>query len=211
MTRERTQTPPGHPTAFCRVTGPAARAVYIIPSVGGTERKLAETRQPGVFWLRPLLAWSPDSKSLVISDVDDPEKISAPSGFTPGSLFLLSIDTGQKRRLTFHSERPFVDAGPAFSPDGRSLAFVRTSAPPLSDLYVVPMSADFVPVADPRRLTSWNRFTTSPAWLRNGKELIVGAGNWENVGLWRVDASGKGSARRLEFTGDYATHPALSQ
>jgi Tol biopolymer transport system component len=203
--------PDGRLIAFCRLIGPATRGVFIVPSSGGTERQVAESRQPGVFWPQPFITWAPDSRSLVISDVDNPNQVVAPTGFTPGSLFLVSIETGHKRRLTFHPDRAFVDSGPAFSPDGRDLAFVRTNAPPLSDLYVVPLSASLVPTAEPRRLTSWNRFTTSPAWMPDGREIIVAAGHWENVRLWRVPLSLDREPRRLEFAGDHTSHPAVSR
>ena len=38
------------------------------------------------------LAWSPDGKSLIVADRS--------SDFEPWALFLLSIETGEKRRLT---------------------------------------------------------------------------------------------------------------
>ena len=193
--------PDGHSIAFVRMLSPVRGGIFLIPALGGPERKIGETASPR---MQPSIAWSPDSKWLAFSDVD-PENIFTLSGLTPASLFLLSIETGEKRRLTSHTLRPSVDAAPAFAPDGSGLAFVRTSPSPLSDLYLIPFSSGFVPAAEPRRLTSLNQFTTSPAWTPDQKELLFASGSWENTRLWRVTVSGTHAPRRLDFAGERRT------
>ena len=42
--------------------------LYLIPALGGTERKLAETRVPFTYLLGTCLAWSPDSRWLAVCD-----------------------------------------------------------------------------------------------------------------------------------------------
>jgi Tol biopolymer transport system component len=76
---------------------------------------------------------------------------------------------------------------------------------------VLSLSSDLHPRGEPRRLTSWNRFTTSPAWTPDGREIVVASGKWDASGLWRVTVSGAGPPRRLEFAGDYADFPAISR
>jgi len=41
------------------------------------------------------------------------------------ALFLISVDTGEKRNLTTVAVESLGDTAPAFSPDGRTLAFIR--------------------------------------------------------------------------------------
>src|SRR5262245_5508808 len=57
--------PDGNLIAFLRFAGPGRQKVILIPPIGGTERPLMEVPrlEPGF-----ALAWSPDSKSLVIFD-----------------------------------------------------------------------------------------------------------------------------------------------
>jgi Tol biopolymer transport system component len=74
------------------------------------------------------LAWSPDGNWLALSDRDFVKE--------PLGLFLLSIETGERRRLTSPPEQLLGDGWPAFSPDGRTLAFSRIVDFGRSDLYL---------------------------------------------------------------------------
>ena len=85
-----------------------------MPALGGPERKLAETSNSS-----SAPAWSPDGKWLVLAD--DTKSATEPPG-----LLALSIETGEKRRLT--TPPSGRDFNPAFSPDGRAIAFVRSQS-----------------------------------------------------------------------------------
>ncbi|MGO9262274.1 MAG: protein kinase domain-containing protein [Bryobacteraceae bacterium] len=113
-----TWSPDGRWIAFVRFL-PGARAGYfLIPALGGPERKVSETwSEPFLNSVpKPLIAWSPDGKWLAVPDKDTPN-----GDF---GLFLVSVATGEKRRLTTPVPAG-SDSGAAFSPDGRTLAFVR--------------------------------------------------------------------------------------
>jgi len=112
--------PDGRHIAFLRELTQEKWGVFLVPPLGGPERKLAEVSAGEV--AESGVAWSPDSRWLVTSDRDSPEK--------PLALFLVSVETGEKRRLT--SPPMSLDGGDlsaAFSPDGRTLAFSRVSSP----------------------------------------------------------------------------------
>jgi serine/threonine protein kinase len=111
--------PDGRYIAFLRLLSDDRAGVFLVPAIGGPELKLAETRQSGNDLFLHHLGWSPDGKWLAISDRSSADE--------PLSLFLLSIETGEKRRLTFPlAGGPYDgDGAPAFSPDGRSIVFVR--------------------------------------------------------------------------------------
>jgi Tol biopolymer transport system component/DNA-binding winged helix-turn-helix (wHTH) protein len=208
--------PDGRSIAFGRLLAPLKAGIFVIPAIGGPERKLAETAAPHSRLADPFLAWSPDSKWLVISERLGSEQAAlgpalGDASGPPASLFLLSVDAGERRRLTLAPTGSLFDAGPAFSPDGKAFAFIRATAYSVSDLYVLSLSSGLHLLGEPRRLTSWNRFTSSPAWTRDGREIVVASGKWDATGLWRVDVSGKRSPRRLEFAGNYADVPAISR
>ena len=91
-------------------------AVIVIPSTGGLERTIAEIIDSPVS-LCSLISWDASSRWLVVPDT-----------VTPGdkrSLYLLSPRDGEKRRLTFPPPDSEGDDDPSFSPDGRSIAFIR--------------------------------------------------------------------------------------
>jgi len=176
-------------------------AILLVPALGGPERKIAETCPFGVFG--PYLAWSHDGNFLVTSHKDSPKE--------PAALFVVAIDTGEKHRLT--SPPPAVsimsgDSNPAFSPDGRTLAFIRTSDL-RTELYLLPVSDALQPVGEAKRiplLKGW-----APAWTEDGHEIVYLE---PGQGLWRIGVSGSdspsGEPARLPF-GDNAFDPAISR
>jgi Tol biopolymer transport system component len=167
-----TWSPDGRFIAFLRKLSRQESALLLIPALGGPERKIAEIfngELPGAASFREAayLAWTPDGNSLVISDRDSLRE--------PLSLFLLSIDTGEKLRLTFPPAR-VGDSSPTFSPDGRTLAFIRSVDFGLSDLYLMAFSDGFRPTGDVKRITFENRGARNPAWAADGREIVFSSG-----------------------------------
>ena len=165
--------------------------------ISGPERIVTESyldRPPAIN--PPFLAWSPDSYWLAMAGAEKLGEVR--------TLFLLSLVSGEKRRIT----SPPVGGGdscPAFSPDGRRLAFSRSS-----DLYPLDLSVDLNPVAEPKRVTFGNWSAASPAWTADGNSLIFSGFGLEGSSLWRVDASGSSKPHRLATLGDNAAYPAVS-
>ena len=107
-------------------------------------------------------------------------------------MFLLSPDTGEKRRLTTGSS-----LSPAFLPDGRRLAYIKQVDASVSDLYVMDLSDDSVPRGEPVRLTFMNEALSSPVWTPDGRDIIFSSGaHLAQRSLWRIAASPGNSPRR---------------
>src|SRR5215469_13518461 len=176
--------PDGRFIAFVRDLSREKSAVLVIPALGGPERKVAEIFNPRVPEMPiPNVAWSPDGKWLAFPDRDSP---TAPYG-----LVLLSVETTEKRKVTFPPAQVLGDSGPAFSPDGRALAFSRWSDYGIGDIYVM----DFAnPPEGPkgtgeaRRVTFENSGASSPAWTADGREIVFTDG----AGIWRTDTTSRG-------------------
>ncbi len=189
--------PDGQRIAFTR-SSESGTAIFTISAYGEGERKLlsldggAERR----------ISWSPDGKFLAFADSQkgQPSRGSA--------IFLLSLDTLEKRELT-SPPADYLDQGPAFSPNGHTLAFVRGSnfgSGSELDLYVVPIHG-----GEPRRLTFGdNLFWTGPTWTEDGREIVFSSDRTGSSALWRIAASG-GRPQPLEVGSDDAIEPFISR
>ena len=93
--------PDGRYIAFLRVTSATTVGVILVPARGGAERRVAEIYPSQIaswWWEASSLAWHPQGEWLVVSDRDNLEG--------PSSLFLISVDSGEKRRLTAPPPNP---------------------------------------------------------------------------------------------------------
>jgi len=200
--------PDGNFIAFVREGAGVKTAVYIVSPLGGQERRVAEMSirahsSPGQTEQSERgLAWTPDGKSLVVTDRN--------SDSEPLGLFLLSVESGEKRRLTSPAEKVFIDSQPAFSPDGRTLAFIRKSSVGVLDIYLLPLSEGLQPIGEPKRLTFDNAMTLRPVWTVDGREIIFSSGSYLSPNLFRIAASGLGKAQRLAGIGEDGSEAAIS-
>ena len=119
---------------------------------------------------------------------------------------LLSLVDSTTRRLSSPKNQN-LDYGPAFSPDGSAVAFVRGIAPGVvEDLYIVPTAG-----GEPKRLTFDNAWLFGPpTWTADGRDLVFSSWRGGLPSLWRISASG-GAPRRFSGVGVIATFPAISR
>jgi serine/threonine protein kinase len=128
--------PDGRWVAFLRADSPARAFVpgsdmtpvsgtselRVIPPLGGPDRKVAEIRLGGTYWGVGIgLAWCPDSNCIIVTDSLGDGK--------PDALFVVSIETGEKRQSTNPQPSDFGDNRPAVSPDGKWLLFSDRRSP----------------------------------------------------------------------------------
>jgi serine/threonine protein kinase len=158
--------PDGRFIAFLRLLSSGGCTVCMIPALGGAERQLARALSTRYM---ETLDWSPDNKWLAISDGE------------PLGLYLLSVETGEKRRLTT-PPRYSSDICGSFSPDGRTLAFVRSLDLGVNDVYRVSLADNLRPSGEPERLTYENRDIRCPVWTMDGREILYSDGPWWSTG-----------------------------
>ena len=166
--------PDGRRIAFVRFSPTANLGIFVMSSRGGEETRVVER---GV---RP--SWMPDAQGLVF--VDTADGVTAP--------YLLSFRTGERRRLTT-PPAGFADSMPSVSPDGRTLAFVRTTGGQIAPigtstkaaLFVVPMAG-----GEPRQLDDWARSIHVPAWTPGGRELLYARSDGDDPHLYRLALPG---------------------
>ncbi len=179
-----TWSPDGQNIAFVRSTEAGGREVTIVPAIGGGERVVAQFEDREV----SSLVWSPDGTTIALS-----AQAETTGAF---SLFLLSVETLEMRRLTEPAAAEWGDAEPAFSPDGARLAFVRRAGESDEDLFVVPTRG-----GEPERLTADEREIAGLDWTPDGQSIVFASSRAEGAGLWRIAASG-GTPERIATAGE---------
>ena len=110
--------PDGRFIAFIRrlrpAAGPRVDAILFMSALGGPERTLFS--DTGLL-IGSGLDWSPDGEQLVLCTMSALGQ--------PCRLTLVSVASGERRWLTSPPPGSVGDSYPVFSPDGRSIAFVR--------------------------------------------------------------------------------------
>ena len=180
--------------------------VWVIDADGSRERNLTadldgEQRSP---------SWSPvladGTARLVFAQVTR-----GASGYLRGRLYTMRDDGTDKRAITAEAER--LDDEPAWSPDGRSILFVRTGGEFMGDLWLVDPSASSGQAGGEERRLMANDpplEQASPAWSPDGalvaftsRHEIIGnrSGDWQ---VYTVRADGTDLRRRTSDPVDHA-------
>ena len=148
-----------------------------------------------IFWFFGRLSWSPDGKYLAYSDHANLDESAT-------SIFLLSLDSSDMRRLTF-PRTSIGDYNPTFSPDGQTLAWNRTSQDGTS-IYTMVLSG-----GDEQRLIVGQQFGWGLAWTPDGRDIVFGKAGWlaNAAWLWKISRNG-GEPERLQF-GQEGVQPSI--
>jgi len=186
-------TPDGTQIAFHRIAG-ADTGLYVVPALGGPERKLRPTHVP--YHLAAGLSWSPDGKWLAYGDIV--------SGKPGDRIFLLSMETMESRQVP-HNPECNHEANLIFQHKGSTLAFVCVRNTADFALYSFSFEA---PGVSPKLVATFPDFIYGVTWSSDDKRLILTQESAEGGWLYEV-AVGEGIVRRLPIAqgGDW---PAVS-
>ncbi len=189
--------PDGRYIAFLRHTE-TEDGIFLVPALGGPERKMNSPRL-GAWWWAGDLGWSPDGKLLAFT-----EKIPGQEDLC--RISVLSVEGLDKRAATSPPPSAYMgDEYPRFSPDGRTLAFLRHFNAGAVDICLVPAAG-----GEPKRLTYDNTGIRGFAWTPDGAHLIYSSSKAGTLGLWKVAVAG-GEAEQLPVGRENAYAPALSR
>ena len=159
--------PDGRLIAFIRIRS-GNHEVHVVAPNGGVSRKVANTRGK-------VLAWWPDSLSIVLSDPDSADQ--------PSSLIQVSLATGVKRKLTTPVEG-IGDIGISISHDGVRLAVIRSSSAEGYQILVGDLATQTL-----RGVLTHSTPIFGVAWSPNDEDLIFSASRGNIPKLWRIAAT----------------------
>jgi Tol biopolymer transport system component/DNA-binding winged helix-turn-helix (wHTH) protein len=191
--------PDGRRLAYLRFKG--SEGAIVVASLEPLEERVVAGVFPGRYGiLNRHLDWSPDGRRLVIDDAEAAHK--------PFDIFLVSLDTGQKTRLTRPPDNIIGDIDPRFSPDGKTVSFIRAFHRAFQELCTVPAAG-----GNAVQLTSDGKQISGQDWMPGGGSLVFGSDRDGEFRLWKLQYP-PGRTRRLEPTalyGDFTLQISLAR
>jgi Tol biopolymer transport system component/DNA-binding winged helix-turn-helix (wHTH) protein len=188
--------PDGRFIAFMRhVEGdPDASGIYLIPALGGSERKLANISHQELEALG--VSWSADGKWVAFAKRSSSatKADSSPSHF---SIHLVNVETTEERVLPDPSPDCVHTWQPAFSPDGKYLASVCVFTESVAKIYVqTPDGKQARELASARS----SEGVVGIAWAADSQSILY----CSDLHLWRIPLPG-GKPEKLLFAQDVET------
>jgi Tol biopolymer transport system component/DNA-binding winged helix-turn-helix (wHTH) protein len=187
-------TPDGQSVLFYRRGGPSS-GIYVLPVTGGTPRQLVATSLTSRRVRRARFDLSPNGKQLVyVDELHGRETI---------ALFLLDLDTMQSRQITNPPPNSEGDGDPAFSHDGKAVAFQRDTID-RGQIFLLPVAG-----GTQRLLTASfiSDYIDGLAWSSDDREIIFGGTH-----LRRVSATGREpSIANIAYVPGPAAFPSLRE
>ena len=168
--------PSGKQIAFTRYG-----QVFVVDADGRSERRLTK-REPGVHWPASFPAWSRDGKRVAFTGTRD--------------LFTVTVADRTLTPLTRSRQSWFGNFTAAYSPDGRTIAFSRSTDAFNNDIFL--MSADGENL---RRLTRTQATDgklgeeTMPTWSPDGRTIVFVSNRDGNFELYAIDRTGRNERR----------------
>ena len=157
-------------------------------------RKLLIPQQPS-HWEQGALSWAPSGKSLIYPDH---------SGTSPdSSIFLLDLQTFNTRSITTPPPGWEGDLNPAYSPDGRWIAFTRASETAVRDIFFMSTVT-----GELHELTHDHMNIDSLTWTADSSFIIFSSNRGGKYGLWKIGLKGK-TPERLPVGTEDAYQPAV--
>ena len=178
--------------------------IYLLPVLGGSERKLADATPAG-YWPLYLLSWSPDGKWLAFSKEDAAVAKGDDTSPLRTRIHLFNVETDEQRVLTDPSADCAPSLEPAFSPDGKYLASVCVVTAGVSKIYIQPSTGGRAREVALVNGAGGHGWPEGLAWARDSQSLLYSA----RLQIWRVLVGG-GEPERLLFAHDART-PAVAQ
>ena len=194
--RDLAWSPDGRKLAFLQGRGgcgPGCHDLYVVDSDGSGLRNLTAKLAVGIrLDLDPASdpAWSPDGQMIAFAFRCRPR-----CGLNPGvgePIYVVKADGSRLRNLTPKPIGAYAD--PAWSPDGRKIAFV-SDRNGNSEVYVMNANGK-----GQRNLTRNPAFDADPAWSPDGGKIAFASNRDGKYGVYVMNAEGSGQRRLAQHS-----------
>ena len=184
-----------HPNESC--------GLHVISLLGGEERKIADCET----FLVTGVSWSPDGKKIAFSDRKSREE--------PFRIYLIDIETRAITPLTNPPSDLFGDFSATFSPDGKSIGFIRGTVAVTTALLTTPAVGDVYTIRlddlAEQRLTYENQEIPHIDWTPDGNHIAFASNRERGApGLWKVSVHG-GTPEWLFGSNTFVRKPMFSR
>jgi serine/threonine protein kinase len=178
--------PDGSRLAFLRRTGNETLQAVVIPARGGPERTISTLPgfRPGA---RTYLTWAPGGEALVTAH--------QLNGAFAIRLYRVPLSGGPEQAITNGPEGA-QDVSPAFSPDGRWLAYLRWENGATYELWAVPQ-----PGGKAKLLVTSPVPITTFAWKPDSRTILYGGGAISTGELSQVTVDGRSAPAPFALEG----------
>jgi Tol biopolymer transport system component/DNA-binding winged helix-turn-helix (wHTH) protein len=172
--------------------------IFLVPALGGPERKLASTNNPAVWAPDAALSWSSDGKQLAFADHYPFEGYST-------QIFLLSLDTLERKQIATGCQWA---REPGFSPFGDSFVYVC-----IRDDWDFSLNLLELRGGKNQRLFGGPQEIRGPTWTRDGARIIFSTGPsftpLAGGELWQITPGRTESPQKVPGVHD-VTYPVVS-
>jgi serine/threonine protein kinase len=198
---------------WCPVWSPDAKRIafrrgddiYTMSSLGGAERRLTSVKFSGGWFASGdgQMSWSPDGKWLALA--------------SPPAIVVIPTEGGEPRRVTT-PEASSIDRTPAFSRDGRQLAYTHCLqgggiiylGGVSCYIQIQPLDAEARAAGAPRRVGSEAHSSTGLAWSSDGASFVLGRAGSDGFRLWQAPTDGRRPGHWIELAGTRTGDPMIA-
>lgn len=187
-----TWSPDGKSLAYLRLDSNGGEVVIALAD-GTGERTVTRVLASGSLPFRRV-DWSPDGRTLAVDDTR--------SATEPFTIYTVSLVSGEKKQITHAGSGIIGDVDPRFSPDGKSIAFIRTFDRGHQEMLIADLAGGPV-----RQVTSDNKQVSGCDWEPGTNALVFASDRGGDFRLWKVPADAPGEWKGTPFTDIHSEFP----